>query len=60
MPASQVRASPRRLTSASHAGMDRAALQRATAAFDPAFKWHEVEPGLEDVFIHLLTRAKKT
>lgn len=36
------------------AGMDRAALQRATAAFDPAFKWHEVEPGLEDVFIHLL------
>src|SRR5271166_2463230 len=36
------------------AGMDRAALQRATAAFDPAFQWHEVEPGLEDVFIHLL------
>src|SRR5271166_1821015 len=38
------------------AGMDRAALQRATAAFDPAFQWHEVEPGLEDVFIHLLNQ----
>jgi len=38
------------------AGMDRAALQRATAAFDPAFQWHEVEPGLEDVFIHLLSQ----
>ncbi len=38
------------------AGMDRAALQRAIAAFDPAgtFDWHEVEPRLEDVFIHLL------
>ena len=38
------------------AGMDRAALQRATAVFDPAFNWHEVEPGLEDVFIHLLSQ----
>ena len=40
------------------AGTDRAALQQAIAAFDPgaAAGWHEVEPRLEDVFIHLLNR----
>ena len=40
------------------AGMDREALRRATAAYDPATAsaWHEVEPQLEDVFIHLLDR----
>jgi ABC-type multidrug transport system ATPase subunit len=43
------------------AGMDRAALERAIASFDPAgtMGWHEVEPRLEDVFIHLLSQAKK-
>jgi ABC-type multidrug transport system ATPase subunit len=42
------------------AGSDRAALERAIAQFgDAALKWHEVEPRLEDVFIHLLTRTKE-
>lgn len=36
------------------AGTDRAALQQAIEG-DVALAWHEVEPGLEDVFIHLLT-----
>jgi ABC-type multidrug transport system ATPase subunit len=42
------------------AGTDRAALQRAIAAFDPdgAANWREVEPRLEDVFIHLLNRSE--
>ena len=41
------------------AGSDRAALERAIADFDNgALRWHEVEPRLEDVFIHLLSRAK--
>ena len=42
------------------AGMDRAALERAIASFDPAAKmgWHEVEPSLEDVFIQLLSRTQ--
>ena len=41
------------------AGSDRAALERAIADFDnDALRWHEVEPRLEDVFIHLLSRAK--
>lgn len=35
------------------AGGDRAALQKAVDAF-PGFEWHEVEPRLEDVFIHQL------
>jgi ABC-type multidrug transport system ATPase subunit len=40
------------------AGTDRAALERAIAGFAPggALTWHEVEPQLEDVFIHLLGR----
>ena len=40
------------------AGMDRAALRQTLAAFDPAgaLKWREVEPRLEDVFVHLLNR----
>jgi ABC-type multidrug transport system ATPase subunit len=40
------------------AGTDRAALLQAIAR-DPALAWREVEPGLEDVFIHLLTAAKE-
>jgi ABC-type multidrug transport system ATPase subunit len=39
------------------AGSERAALERAIAHFDDdALTWHEVEPRLEDVFIHLLSR----
>jgi ABC-2 type transport system ATP-binding protein len=38
------------------AGTDRAALERAIASFAHAtLTWREVEPRLEDVFIHLLT-----
>jgi ABC-type multidrug transport system ATPase subunit len=38
------------------AGTDRAALERAIAAADHGtLAWHEVEPRLEDVFIHLLS-----
>ena len=41
------------------AGTDREALEQAIADFaDPAFAWREVEPRLEDVFVHLLTSAK--
>jgi ABC-2 type transport system ATP-binding protein len=36
-------------------GTDRAALERAIAAF-PQLQWHEVEPRLEDVFIHQLAQ----
>jgi ABC-type multidrug transport system ATPase subunit len=38
------------------AGMDRATLERATQSLD-GFEWHEVSPGLEDVFIHLLSET---
>ena len=42
------------------AGSDRTALERAIADFgDASLTWHEVEPRLEDVFIHLLTRTKE-
>ena len=38
------------------AGTDRAALERAIAsAAGQSLSWHEVEPRLEDVFIHLLS-----
>ncbi len=39
------------------AGRERATLERALSSFNggTALKWQEVEPGLEDVFIHLLT-----
>jgi ABC-2 type transport system ATP-binding protein len=40
------------------AGTDRDALLQAIAR-EPALAWHEVEPGLEDVFIHLLTATKE-
>ena len=41
------------------AGSDRAALERAIADLgNDALRWHEVEPRLEDVFIHLLSQAK--
>ena len=41
------------------AGSARAALERAIAEFDDdSLAWHEVEPRLEDVFIHLLSQAK--
>lgn len=39
------------------AGMDRAALEAATRSVDPALVWHEVPPGLEDVFIHMLSQT---
>ena len=40
------------------AGMDRVALEQATRSPDGggALNWHEVAPGLEDVFIHLLSK----
>jgi ABC-2 type transport system ATP-binding protein len=39
------------------AGTDRAALARAIADFaDPSLTWREVEPRLEDVFVHLLSQ----
>jgi ABC-type multidrug transport system ATPase subunit len=39
------------------AGTDRAALERASRSFDrDGMVWHEVEPKLEDVFIHLLSK----
>jgi len=42
------------------AGSDRAALERAIADLgNDALRWHEVEPRLEDVFIHLLSQAKR-
>jgi ABC-type multidrug transport system ATPase subunit len=42
------------------AGMDRAALERVVAqsTSEGALTWREVEPRLEDVFVHLLTRPK--
>jgi ABC-type multidrug transport system ATPase subunit len=41
------------------AGSDRAALERAIADFGhDALRWHEVEPRLEDVFIHLLSSSR--
>jgi ABC-type multidrug transport system ATPase subunit len=42
------------------AGTQRAALERAIAEEGQGLAWREVSPRLEDVFIHLLTRAKKT
>jgi ABC-type multidrug transport system ATPase subunit len=41
------------------AGMDRAALQRAISSLDASHEltWREVEPRLEDVFIHMLGRS---
>jgi ABC-type multidrug transport system ATPase subunit len=43
------------------AGTDRAALERAIASHgqEGDLAWHEVEPNLEDVFIHLLTKPKE-
>jgi ABC-2 type transport system ATP-binding protein len=42
------------------AGTDRAALEQAIAAFEPyELAWHEVEPRLEDVFVHLLNRSRR-
>jgi ABC-type multidrug transport system ATPase subunit len=42
------------------AGMNRPALEQAIATFDPgsALHWREVDPRLEDVFIHLLNRSE--
>jgi ABC-type multidrug transport system ATPase subunit len=42
------------------AGTDRGALQQAFASADPGgtLSWREVEPRLEDVFIHLLARGE--
>ena len=41
------------------AGMDRAALERATQLLGGVLVWQEVPPQLEDVFIHLLSRPGK-
>jgi hypothetical protein len=38
------------------AGTDRAALTKALGSIDGDFTWREVEPRLEDVFIHMLNR----
>ena len=41
------------------AGSDRVALERAIADFcDDSLRWREVEPRLEDVFIHLLSSTR--
>jgi hypothetical protein len=37
------------------AGMDRAALTAAIQSADGSLEWREVEPRLEDVFIHMLS-----
>jgi ABC-2 type transport system ATP-binding protein len=37
------------------AGMDRTALQAAVRAEGDGLEWREVEPRLEDVFIHMLS-----
>jgi ABC-2 type transport system ATP-binding protein len=39
------------------AGMDRATLEQATRSLND-LDWHEVSPGLEDVFIHMLTQPE--
>ncbi len=40
------------------AGIDRAALEATLAAFDPGtLQWQEVNPRLEDVFVHLLEHS---
>jgi ABC-2 type transport system ATP-binding protein len=41
------------------AGLDRAALERATRSLGGPLVWHEVPPHLEDVFIHLLGQSAK-
>jgi ABC-type multidrug transport system ATPase subunit len=43
------------------AGIDRVLLERTLSGFAHAdgLSWHQVEPRLEDVFIHLLTQAKE-
>jgi len=42
-------------------GRDGAQLDAALASFmaDPAYRWQRIEPGLEDVFIHLMRTAAK-
>ena len=42
------------------AGTDRALLEQAIAEHGEGLQWRAVEPRLEDAFIHLLARAKKT
>ena len=40
-------------------GEDEAALEKAVAAFSaPELKWRKAQPGLEDVFIHLMESAE--
>ena len=41
------------------AGTDREALERAVHAIDGGLSWREVEPRLEDVFIHMLSLKEK-
>jgi ABC-2 type transport system ATP-binding protein len=41
------------------AGTDRAALEQAIRSFDAGLSWREVEPRLEDVFIHQLAAREE-
>ena len=41
------------------AGTDREALERAIHSVDSELSWREVEPRLEDVFIHMLSLREK-
>jgi ABC-2 type transport system ATP-binding protein len=42
-------------------GDDAASLEQAIAPFRMRqYEWHRIEPGLEDVFIHLMARSQKT
>jgi ABC-type multidrug transport system ATPase subunit len=41
------------------AGTDRAALTQAVGSIDGGLSWREVEPRLEDVFIHMLNRKEE-
>jgi ABC-2 type transport system ATP-binding protein len=42
-------------------GDDAASLEQAIAPFRMRqYEWHRIEPGLEDVFIHLMERSQKT
>ncbi len=41
-------------------GEDEEALEKAIAPFrTDEYKWRQIEPGLEDIFIHLMERSKE-
>jgi len=39
-------------------GTDAAALDRAPRPLREGYEWNRIEPGLEDVFIHLMERRR--